>query len=337
MLFSSNVKEDQQMITKDMCLRQIAELPEFAPMRDQFIASRAGDSMHDKYDLTLFELQEKNPTWFWKDLLFGIARLYTIATDRKQYVYNIERDVSLVHMPANNKTTQTYAILMAGGAYGAVCTMVEAMPVAAKLNELGMDCFCLNYRTATADDLTNGLMPKPLEDVATAWRFIKENEATFGLRAEDYLAGGFSAGGHLAAMWGTPNQGARSYGLPNPKLLLLAYPVINRETMDGPTAKLIGEYMFGANYNQNQVREYAANHHVDADYPPVFLVQAMDDDVVPIEQSYCMENALQKAKIPHLIEHPATGGHGFGLGSATPATGWPERELAFMETICSSR
>ena len=166
-------------------------------------------------------------------------------------------------------------------------------------------------------DFVAGLMPKPLDDLAAAWCYIKEHEETFGVKAENYVAGGFSAGGHLTAMWGTPNRGARSYGIPNPRLLLLGYPVVTLENMAGETARVVRAGLFGQTHTQETVREYGASSHVDENYPAVFLVQAVDDDTVPIEQSYIMER-------------PAVGGHGFGLGSATPAKDWPERALGML-------
>ena len=314
-----------------MTIRQITALPEFAPMQGKFIACAMGDQMKDKYDLTLPQLQEKNPTWNYADILYGLDRLYTLAYSGKQYVFGLPNDANLIHMPAENKKYDSFAILMAGGAYGAVCTMVETLPVAARLNELGMDCFCLNYRTASKSDFINGLMPKPLEDAANAWKFIKENESLFGVTAEKYIAGGFSAGGHLAAMWGTPHLGARSYGLPNPQMLLLGYPLITMETMEGPMSKMISMGLFGAIHSKQKVAQYAANRHVDKGYPAVYLVQATDDDTVPIEQSYLMEDALKAAEISYVTERPDTGGHGFGLGDATPAQGWIERALRGLE------
>lgn len=317
-------------ITKEMTLRQITDLPEFEPMKGKFIACAMGDQMKDKYDLTLPQLQEKMPTWYYGDILRGLNQLHEIAKRGNQYVFELSGDVSLIHMPATVKKHDAFAILMAGGAYGAVCTMVEALPVAAKLNELGMDCFCLNYRTATAVDFLKGLMPKPMDDLAAAWRFIRENEARFGVNAEKYIAGGFSAGGHLAAMWGTVHRGARSYGVPNPKMLLLGYPLITMETMEGPAARMIAAGMFGTVHSKEKVWQYAAHRHVDEEYPMVFLVQAENDDTVPIGQSYAMEEALRNAGVHYVMERPAVGGHGFGLGSATPAKDWPKRALGML-------
>ena len=318
-------------ITKDMTLRKIMKLPCFAQMQGQFVSTSMGDWFQDKYDLTLSQLQEQNPTWFHVDLLYGLNRLQEVASEKEQYVYEVHEGVKMIHLPTKKKKYDTCAILMAGGAYGAVCTLGESLPVAAKLNELGMDCFCLNYRTATKSSFLKGLMPEPLDDLAAAWQFIKANEALFGLNAENYIAGGFSAGGHLTAMWGTPHHGARYYGIPNPKLLMLIYPLISMENLHGPGAAMIGTGMFGAGFGKEKIQEYAAHRHVDEDYPSVYLVQAMDDDTVPIQDSYDMETALKASNVRHTIELPVSGGHGFGLGSATPAKDWVERALHFMD------
>ena len=321
-------------LTKDMTLQQIMDMPSFVQMQGQFVACSMGDWFKDKRrELTLLQLQEQNPTWFHEDILFGLNRLQEVAAMGEQYVYSVSDGVNLIHLHAQEKRYDTFAILMAGGAYGAVCTMVESLPMAAKLNELGMDCFCLNYRTATKVSLIKGLMPQPIDDLAAAWQYIKENETTFGVNADDYIAGGFSAGGHLTAMWGTAHRGARSYEIPNPKLLLLGYPLITLENVTGPMAAIISTGMLGVGHGKKKVLEYAANYHVDADYPPVYLVQAMDDDTVPTKDSQDMETAMQAAKVPYRIHRIESGGHGFGLGTATPAQGWVEGALGFMEEV----
>ena len=44
-----------------------------------------------------------------------------------------------------------------------------------------------------------------------------------------------------------------------------------------------------------------------------------------------MEAALTKAGVAHRIERVSSGGHGFGLGTATAANGWISRALDFVE------
>lgn len=315
----------------DMEIGKIIGEPCFDQMKGQFVASSMGNWMEDKLSITLRQLQEQNPTWYSEDILYGILRLWEIALEGRQYVYPVTPQVNLIQLPAKKRNYKEFAILMAGGAYGAVCTMVEALPVAARLNELGMDCFCLNYRTATKECFIEGLMPKPLEDLADAWYFIRERESLFGVSADCYITGGFSAGGHLAAMWGTRHLGARCYGIPNPKMLLLAYPLLTMENQQGAMAEMLSTGLFGSGYKQEKLLMYAVNHHVDDEYPAVYLCQSKDDSTVPIKDSYDMELALQSAGVSFRIERIAAGGHGFGLGTLTEADGWPDRVLKFME------
>lgn len=316
---------------KETTLAEVLDQPCFAQMDGQFISSAMGDWFQEKRQLTLEQLQKQNPTWNCEDIIYGLNRLQEVALCENRYVYPVKDGVHLIHLPAKKKRHETYAILNAGGAYGAVCTMVESLPVAAKLNELGMDCFCLNYSTANKASFLKGLMPAPLDDLSAAWNYIKEHETKFRVNAEKYIVGGFSAGGHLSAMWGTPHRGARSYGIVNPEALLLAYPLIGLENIHGSAAAIIKTGMLGMGFGQKKALEYTASHHVDGEYPAVYLVQALDDDTVPTQDAKDMEAALLAVNVRHQMERVVSGGHGFGLGSATPADGWVERAFSFME------
>ena len=67
----------------------------------------------------------------------------------------------------------------------------------------------------------------------------------------------------------------------------------------------------------------------DQDYPPVFMIQAEDDDVVPIWNTGEFADRLEELGVSSRYEHPKTGGHGFGLGTETEAEGWTDRAVAF--------
>ena len=176
-------------------------------------------------------------------------------------------------------------------------------------------------------------MPKPIDDLAAAWNYIKTHEKMFGVQAECYIAGGFSAGGHLAAMWGTEHRGARHYGIPNPKLLLLDYPLISLKNMQGPAAAMIRTGLLGAIFSKEKLSEYCVNEHVDALYPSAYLCLAADDTTVPPQDALDMEEALKRASVSYQVERVSSGGHGYGLGTATPANGWVERAISFWRNL----
>lgn len=319
------------VFTENTRLKKIFQAEHLLPIRDCLISG--GRFFEENGLLTLAQLQEQSPTWNAQDLLYGLRRLeepYKVCS-----VYGGEdprkATVKLTFLPAREKKHETFVILLAGGAYGAVCTMVESLPVAARLNELGYSCFCLNYRTAVQESFVHGLMPQPLEDLAAAWRYIRGHADEFGVDPQDYAVSGFSAGGHTAALWGTENLGARKYGLPQPKCLILGYPLITMANVpEGPVKKYMCTGMFGAGFTERDIQTYDASRNTDEGYPSCFLARALDDPTVSKKDGDGMKMALgEKCR----IFEAKTGGHGFGLGSATPLCGWVEAAAHWMEEL----
>lgn len=302
-----------------------------------YLMGNAEGFFHENGTLTLKELNEKSPTWYSKDMAYGLNRLVEIAEGDSPFLYQVysaeeieaepdKQGVHLFHFPGSQEGR--FAILLAGGAYNCVCSMQEAFPAAAKLNELGITAFCLNYRTGQT-----GLLPKPMEDLAAACRFILEHAQAFRINPASFVVGGFSAGGHVAAVWGTESLGYRKYGLPAPELLVLGYPFITAEnmtrTMSEEIRHMFLQGMFGAQYTDEMINKYNVDQHVDAYYPPVYIVHSKDDDTVPVYDAECFTGALDRAGVAYKAEMPDSGGHGFGLGSATPTAGWIERAAQF--------
>lgn len=323
-------------ITKNTTLFDLNQDPELAQIKDLLVGGGKGLFYGDYGNMTLEQLHKRQPTWDTDDMLYGIQRLLSISASEKQYVFypaeDYRAEVQLVYMPAIEKKTDAYVVLCAGGGYGAVCTFVEAVPAAAKLNELGVDCFCLNYRTCKPEHMESGYMPAPLEDLASALRWIRERKERFGIDPDRYYTGGFSAGGHLAALWGSA-VGAGKYGLPETKGLLLAYPLIAPRTIEGELGKLLHDGLAGKAHTDLIEELYSVERCVTEQYPPTYLVQCEDDDTVPIGNAGLMEEALKKKNIHHLIERIPIGGHGFGLGSKVGDGKWIEKAVSFLEII----
>ena len=206
------------------------------------------------------------------------------------------------------------------------------MPVAARLNALGFDCFCLNYRTAVPESFVSGLMPQPLDDLADALHLIAENRAVFDIDPMQYLLFGFSAGGHLASLWGTCALGALHYGIPQPLLLALAYPLISMAQYPAsPVRDYLCKGLFGSDYTSKQLNRYDAGKNMDADYPKTYLVRALDDSTVPPDNAAEFLRALSRYQVPCRLRQAEAGAHGFGLGSRTPLSGWVDDAVLFGE------
>ena len=326
------------MITVNTTFKEIREIENLKIVIPYLIGN--GESMLTP-DKTLADLQKASPTWAAVDMAYGLQRLQEIADTHQTYLYDVysEKEISeepgkanvkLIHFPATG--SKKFVVLAAGGGYGAVCSLVEAFPVAAKLNEMGITVFCLNYRVGPPE-----LMPKPMEDLAAAYRFISKHAHIFKVDAKHYAVGGFSAGGHLAGAWGTKDLGYRKHQVPAPEILFLGYPLLAMWRTIYPLPEGISKQMltgyFGEDYTEEKCKPYNIDENVDAKYPSVYLVHAENDDTVPIWGSQDMAKVLEENHIIYRFEHPRTGGHGFGLGSTCEASGWVKRAVDFWNSL----
>lgn len=328
------------MIGVDSKLKNLYALEVFKEVKDHIVGGGSDYFCGEKGDLTLHELQErKQPTWNAEDMAYGLNRLREIAVSGREYVFSPyseeersqspdKRGTGVVWFPGGSKRRE-WIILASGGGYGSVCNLAEGFPVAAKWNEMGYTCFCLTYRTATAESFERGLMPKPFEDLSAAYQWIASRADTFGIDPEKYCLCGFSAGGHLCAGWGTDTLGYRKFGLPAPRKIVLVYPLVDLTAITGQIAQYLFTGLFGKNYAADMPQRYSPLYHIDSAYPPTYLIQAKDDRTVSVEKSRAFVQALQENRVTVEAEFTVSGEHGFGLGSRTPAAGWQERAVRF--------
>ncbi len=330
------------MITVKTTFGEIKELEHMKQIFPYLVGNGEAMLIPEK---TIQDIEGEHPTWAAQDMVYGLQRLEEICLTQENPVMDVysdtetlaspdKRNVKLMYFPAEGDGR--FVILMAGGAYGAVCSLAEAFPVAAKLNELGISAFCLNYRVGMPD-----LLPKPMEDLAASYQYICARAGEFHVDPSRYAVGGFSAGGHVAAAWGTQHLGYRRYKLEAPEMLMLVYPLINpgRTTKSFPVevAKMILSMTLGEDYTQETLEAYTLNYHVDSAYPPAYLVHNQDDGTVPVADLIDMMQALEQNLVSYKAEKPEKGGHGFGLGSACEAAGWVERAVRFWKSIAARK
>lgn len=290
-------------------------------------------------EYTLEELQGFISAWSAEAEAAGLQRAAELA-EKQEILFDVYReeecgddpqkkDVKLWYLPAQGEAKDPFIILNAGGAYQSVCTMVEAFPAAVHFNRMGYHVFCLNYRVGGSE-----VIPKPLDDLAAAYRYIIAHKEQFRLQSEDYAVGGFSAGGNLTCMWGTENRGYKSYGLPKPVAMFPVYPVVSRERMYNFGSEMFLETMFGEHAKSAEYMDsYDPGKQVTDGYPPCYIVHCADDSTVPVGNSTLLKTLLDQKKIPAELEIGLVGEHGFGDGTGTDVEGWPERAAAFLERL----
>jgi len=326
--------EENTMIDSNTTFDEILKTPRFAPFQDFLLSNcRIPD-----LGLSLKAMQEVCYDWVADSIAYGLNRVIALLDSGEKVAYDFYTDAEMEACPEKKGTKlffmpakrgAPFVMVCPGGGYGAVCTLKEGFTTGARLNELGYNVFVLSYRVQPLDGKSRlGILPKPLDDMASAFRFIAAHAGEFGVCMERYAVAGFSSGGHLAAEWGTENCGAVSYGLPKPEAIFLGYPASDTTlygSINGKNLLLIG--MLGENYTEEEINRYNVNANITDTYPTVYIWHCKDDNIISIETSYKMVRELEKHGIPHRFKEVEHGGHGFGLGEFSEAKGWLEEAV----------
>jgi acetyl esterase/lipase len=221
------------------------------------------------------------------------------------------------------KPNGTAIVICPGGGYGYLAINKEGFKVAKWLNTLGITAFVLKYRLPSElimQDKTIGA----LQDAQESMRFIRRNAAKWNINAEKVGVIGFSAGGHLASTLSTHYK-EDVYKVTDsisakPDFSILIYPVISME--EHTTHKGSRNNLLGATPSAALIEKYSNEKQIDAMTPPTYIVHAVDDKSVPIENSINYFLALKNNKVPSEIHFYEKGLHGFGLGNNGTSKKW---------------
>ena len=225
------------------------------------------------------------------------------------------------------KETATGAaiVVLPGGGYQHLSETKEGSDVAKWLNSMGISAFVLKYRLGMKYHAPNQLL-----DAARAMRTVRANAKMWNLDANKVGILGFSAGGHLASTMATHYDAGKPDAADaiermssRPDLEILIYPVITMGefTHGGSKKNLLGD-----DPTAELVKLYSNELQVTKDTPPAFLVHAVADPAVPVENSLMYAAALRKAGVPFEIHLYEQGPHGFGLAPTNPIlASWTDR------------
>lgn len=212
-------------------------------------------------------------------------------------------------------------LVVPGGGYCFV-SPTEAEPVAKVFYQAGYNAFVLTY---TVNPLMNApLNTQPLADISRAVRFIRAQAEDFRIDPGRLAVCGFSAGGHLCASlavhWADVDDPSPAYaGIPNrPDAAILCYPVIT----SGPFAHRPSfQALLGEDASAGELAYMSLENHVTQATPPCFLWQTMEDDCVPVENSYLFAKALRAKGVPFAHHVFTKGPHGLSVANEEWLTG----------------
>lgn len=196
-------------------------------------------------------------------------------------------------------------IVCPGGGY-AMKAPHEGGPIAEKINEAGISAFVLDYRVHPCH------REAPLADASRAIRVVR------AMGYEKVAIIGFSAGGHLtcsAATLYTDGDPASEDPIERlssrPDAFLPCYAVVSFASFrhQGSLENLLGD----KKEDIELIRRFSAELHVDSNTPPCFLWHTAADNVVPVENSLNLANALAHAGVSFEMHIYPQGPHGLGL------------------------
>ncbi|BCA38447.1 alpha/beta hydrolase [Kluyvera ascorbata] len=225
-----------------------------------------------------------------------------------------------------------------GGSYQRVVLDKEGSDLAAPFNAKGYTLFVMTYRMP-ADGHAEGANA-PLADAQRALRTVRANAAKWHINPQKIGVMGFSAGGHVAASLETRYDEAVYSPLDDvdkqsarPDFVVLGYPVISMDKAiahPGSSTALIGDTP-----SAEQIKHYSPELNVTAQTPPTFLMHAVDDPSVPVDNSLVMFNALRAHNVPTELHLFAEGKHGFGIRGTKglPAAAWPELAMNWVASL----
>jgi len=216
-----------------------------------------------------------------------------------------------------------FAILCPGGGYDIICSFNEGIPFAEKLNEMGYSAFVLYYHCKK-----KARFPAPQDDLARTVSEIIARSDELNLDTNSYSIWGASAGGHLAATFGTDTMGYKKYQLPKPSVLILSYPVVS---MSDLTHKRTRKNLIGDTPEQELIDLTSVEKQVTDQYPPTFIWCGDSDKTVSPENSKMLASALNDQGVPNRIMVYPGIDHGVGLGTGTACESWFMNAIQFWQ------
>lgn len=265
------------------------------------------------------------------DAYLGISTIRLWPGDAPQAKGDGCEDIPTLSLlkPQPGRNTGSAVIVIPGGAYMGLASILEGREVADWFAARGFTAFVLRYRLGK-----KYMLPVPLIDARRAVQFVRANAKEYHVAPDRIAVIGFSAGGHLAALSGTqPVAGDANAADPvervssRPDLLILGYPWIggiSTNTAHLTYCKLTGLLPDHADECERLRKAYSPDLFVTKETPPTFIYHTTDDATVPVEQALSFYEAMIKAGDSVEMHIFAHGSHGSGLGSGNASLDmWP--------------
>ena len=328
--------------TVNCTLREIAEAPELAPYNKYLMyANPYLPEDQPKTDPEMTLSFSSMIGWSPEGIAAGLNYLedklargqteqfFLYADEEGRKAEEQKQEVNLIWVkPETPNPERKVVLLVSDGGYQAISMMVDGLPCVRHFSEQGYQVFLLTYRIGE-----NQVLPKALEDVASAVKFLAENSSRFGIDLSTLVIAGYSAGANLVAAWQLPEVGYRAFALPAPKCALLVYGVFDlEEELQNRALPDMRRFMLGDDF-MISCRKYNPTYVADEGFPPTYLICGAADGLVSPMNSRLLKARLDQVGVRSVLEIVPDTDHGFGDGTGTKAADWLLRADVFINSL----
>ena len=198
----------------------------------------------------------------------------------------------------------------------------QFLPQCLHLAERGMVAISVDYRVLSRQ---KALPQDCLRDAKAAIRWVRANAARLGVDPERIVAGGGSAGGHLAAAVALVpgfEDGEHTDVSSMPNAMLLFNPAVILSPVAGHADLMPAEKFADISARMdNRPQEIEPYHFVRAGLPPSIIFHGMNDEAVPFPTVQLFQQAMVAAGNRCELKAYEGQPHGFfnpGRGSGAP-------------------
>ena len=261
-----------------------------------------------------------------------------VANEEKEEQFEGITIVSKVTEPAfqyfrvkEDNIKRPCVIIYPGGGYTILASGHEGIDIAKFFNSIGVNAMVVKYRIPN-DKAQNDKSIAPLQDAQQAILLAKTNANNWGIDDKKIGILGFSAGGHLAASLSSHYADVKidnpSKVSLRPDFQILIYPVITMKDFGHAGSK---ENLIGKDPTPEQIKYYSNELNVNEQTPPAFIVHAINDDAVPVQNAHVYDSALKANKVSSTLYLYEKGGHGFGMKNPTAKEQWTTPLTAWLQ------
>lgn len=232
----------------------------------------------------------------------AVAEVYKKASGDDLWIYRFDPPG---HDPQKDKRPAV-VFFFGGGWNGGTPGQFE--PHSRYLASRGMVAFVADYRVKSRQKATPN---QCVSDGKSAVRWVRKNASRLGIDPEKILAGGGSAGGHVAAATGIcdgfEEQGEDLSISSKPAALLLFNPVYD----NGPEG-----------YGHSRVTEWfpaiSPAHNITKDDPPAIVFLGTKDKLIPVATAEAFRDKMKETGIKSVLHTYEGAPHGFFNRGKTP-------------------